>query len=194
MCRVGWSTKSAALELGKDSHGYGYGGTGKKSTGNTYVDYGTKYGNNDILGCLLDMTTGQVSYTKNGEGLGEAFIISDVDRQSVLFPAILIKNAKIDLNFGAKPFQFSPPAGFKTLVTGLEEDIVCGSSEDLHFQKSSEKHKPMALILLPAKDLAEQVYESIQSFTQYVTSPPVQSVLLIGGGNDKMAKVLSVEG
>lgn len=189
LCRIGWSTKASALELGKDSHGYGYGGTGKKSTGNTYVDYGGKYGNNDTMGCLLDMGTGKVSYTKNGESLGEAFEVSEIDRQSILFPAVLMKNAAITLNFGEHPFKHKIPAGFHSIVSGVESDIVSGSSDELHMQASSEKHKPMSLILLPAKDLAEQVYNSIESFTQYITSPPVQSVLLIGGGNDKAAKV-----
>ena len=186
---MGWSTKASALELGKDSHGYGYGGTGKKSTGNTYIDYGTKYGNGDVIGCLLDMTSGRISYHKNGEPLGEAFVVSEVDRQAVLFPAILMKNARITLNFGAQPFKHPIPAGYQSLLAGSDEEVVSGSSEGLHFQGSAESHKPMALILLPAKDLAEQVYESICSFTRHVASPPVHSVLLIGGGNDKAAKV-----
>ncbi len=28
LCRVGWSTRAAALDLGTDAHGYGFGGTG----------------------------------------------------------------------------------------------------------------------------------------------------------------------
>jgi ATP-dependent RNA helicase DDX1 len=135
------------------------------------------------------MTTGQIAYSKNGESLGEAFIVSDIDKDSILFPAVLMKNSSVVLNFGEVPFQFPVPVGCSTLVSGGDEEVVSGLSDDLHFQSSTEKHKPMALILLPAKDLAEQVHNSIESFTQYVTSPSVQSVLLIGGGNDKLSKV-----
>ena len=31
LCRVGWSTPAGKLDLGTDSQGYGFGGTGKKS-------------------------------------------------------------------------------------------------------------------------------------------------------------------
>lgn len=31
LCRVGWSTLAGALDLGTDKHGFGFGGTGKKS-------------------------------------------------------------------------------------------------------------------------------------------------------------------
>lgn len=188
ICRVGWSTKSASLELGKDSHGYGYGGTGKKSTANTYLDYGGKYGNGDMIGCLVDMENGKISYRKNGRSLGDAFDISDIDRQSVLFPAVLIKKCKVSLNFGNRPFKFSPTAEYKSLVAGSAKDIVDASSNELHFQSLGEKRKPMALVLLPAKDLAEQVYESIRGFAQYLRDPAIESALLIGGGNDKAVK------
>lgn len=191
LCRVGWSTKAAALELGKDGHGYGYGGTGKKSTGNTYVDYGAKYGNGDTIGCLLDVSVGRVYFFKNGEALGEAFALCEPDCGAVLFPAVLVKNATVTLNFGACPFRFPLPST-GSLVSGPEEDVVSGSSAVFHFQDSAEKHKPLSLVLLPAKDLAEQVYMSLKSLSRHVCSPPVQSVLLIGGGNDKAAKVFWV--
>lgn len=31
LCRFGWSTRAGRLDLGTDRHGFGYGGTGKKS-------------------------------------------------------------------------------------------------------------------------------------------------------------------
>lgn len=38
--RVGWSAQPAALDLGTDRHGFGYGGTGKKSHSRSFEDYG----------------------------------------------------------------------------------------------------------------------------------------------------------
>ena len=40
LCRVGWSTAQANLELGTDSQGYGFGGTGKKSFARQFDTYG----------------------------------------------------------------------------------------------------------------------------------------------------------
>jgi ATP-dependent RNA helicase DDX1 len=40
LCRVGWSTPDAALDLGTDRFGFGYGGTGKKSFNKDFASYG----------------------------------------------------------------------------------------------------------------------------------------------------------
>lgn len=40
LCRVGWSTDKATLDLGTDKFGYGFGGTGKKSWGKQFDTYG----------------------------------------------------------------------------------------------------------------------------------------------------------
>ena len=44
LCRVGWSVKHAALDLGTQPGSFGYGGTGKKSTKRQFEDYGKPYG------------------------------------------------------------------------------------------------------------------------------------------------------
>jgi ATP-dependent RNA helicase DDX1 len=114
--RLGWSTKAANLELGKDSHGFGYGGTAKKSFNNSFEDYGEKYSTSDTIGCLLDLTVGEISYTKNGQPLGVAFRLnpnsgtghaSSTSSETVYFPAILLKGTSVELNFGEKPFCLS---------------------------------------------------------------------------------------
>lgn len=40
LCRVGWSTQDAVLDLGTDRLGFGFGGTGKKSFGKQFDTYG----------------------------------------------------------------------------------------------------------------------------------------------------------
>lgn len=40
LCRVGWSTLKASLDLGTDRQGFGFGGTGKKSFGKQFDNYG----------------------------------------------------------------------------------------------------------------------------------------------------------
>jgi ATP-dependent RNA helicase DDX1 len=73
ICRLGWSSMAAHLELGKDAHGFGYGGTGKKSLNNGFEDYGEKYVNGDTIGCYLNWGDKTVSFSKNGKFLGPAF-------------------------------------------------------------------------------------------------------------------------
>lgn len=44
LCRLGWATRAAGLELGTDKQGFGFGGTGKKSFAKSFEDYGEKFG------------------------------------------------------------------------------------------------------------------------------------------------------
>ena len=101
LCRVGWSSSEASLELGSDAHGYGFGGTGKKSHDKVFADYGEAFGKGDVVGCRLRLAgdgSGDVSFTKNGVELGEAFAVpARADR--VMYPAILLKNAEIVADF-----------------------------------------------------------------------------------------------
>ena len=55
LCRVGWSTANASLELGVDKHGFGFGGTGKKSFAKQFDAYGEPFGLKDIVGCFIDL-------------------------------------------------------------------------------------------------------------------------------------------
>lgn len=64
--RVGWSVPSGQLDLGTDNQGFGYGGTGKKSFGKQFDDYGETYGVNDIVGSLIDLDQMKIRYFKNG--------------------------------------------------------------------------------------------------------------------------------
>lgn len=41
LCRVGWSTDKATLDLGVDKFGFGFGGTGKKSYARQFDSYGS---------------------------------------------------------------------------------------------------------------------------------------------------------
>ncbi|XP_034944568.1 heterogeneous nuclear ribonucleoprotein U-like protein 2 isoform X2 [Chelonus insularis] len=102
--RAGWSTAFTSMQLGEEKFSYGYGGTGKISTGNNFTDYGPSFGLNDILGCYLDMESGDeivITYTLNGESLGEAFRIQKSELEGkALFPHLLTKNCAFVCNFG----------------------------------------------------------------------------------------------
>mmetsp|Transcript_26416 Transcript_26416/g.39193 ORF Transcript_26416/g.39193 Transcript_26416/m.39193 type:complete len:741 (+) Transcript_26416:51-2273(+) len=193
ICRVGWSTKTSSLELGKDAHGYGYGGTAKKSHSNTFEDYGIKYGDGDCVGCYLDMDQGRVVYTVNGESQGLAFNLTDVDRSAVLFPAVLLKGCAVELNFGGSPFSYPPTPDVSSIVQAAGTDIMEASSPALHMQAGG-KRRPMALILEPARDLAEQVYETVIALARHVQSPPVTAALLVGGDNSRGQKAALRDG
>ncbi|XP_015605100.1 heterogeneous nuclear ribonucleoprotein U-like protein 2 isoform X2 [Cephus cinctus] len=102
--RVGWSVAQTSMQLGEEKLSYGYGGTGKKSTNNKFTDYGGTFTKDDVVGCFLDMSNDEnviISYTLNGENLGEAFTISKAELgEKALFPHVLSKNCSFACNFG----------------------------------------------------------------------------------------------
>eukprot|EP00435_Cladocopium_sp_Y103_P030006 s802_g7.t1 len=81
--------------LGTDLQGFGYGGTGKKSHGGVFEDYGEPFGAGDTLHCRVSRSVSgdlTVSYQKNGRELGKAFEIEADQllalKNLVLYPAL----------------------------------------------------------------------------------------------------------
>lgn len=179
LCRVGWSTASAALELGVDKNGFGFGGTGRKSFAKQFDPYGEPFGLHDIIGCSLDLDERTVAWSKNGKHLGVAFTIPDTLSHCAFYPATTLKNAELKFNFGDQPFRFPPPAPIKGLAQQPDENIqVSGGSAAA---KPRQGGTPLALIIEPSLELAQQTAAQIDLFKKYLPAPGVRSAVLIGG-------------
>ncbi|XP_020294634.1 heterogeneous nuclear ribonucleoprotein U isoform X2 [Pseudomyrmex gracilis] len=102
--RIGWSAPYTSMQLGEDKLSYAYTSTGQKGTDGKFVDYGSKFGKDDVVGCYLDMTHENIvelTYTVNGKDLGSAFSVSKEELgDKPLFPHILSKNCTFVCNFG----------------------------------------------------------------------------------------------
>ncbi|CAH8589501.1 unnamed protein product [Schistosoma turkestanicum] len=129
--RLGWSTNDASLVLGTDSKGFGYGAdrtgigsadqpnpVGKFIYANNSVDYGMPIVPGDVVGCYLELgpidnknnRKIDVHYSYNGQILEAPNFKLDesLTPDTALFPAVSLKNARVELNFGDKPFNFPP--------------------------------------------------------------------------------------
>jgi ATP-dependent RNA helicase DDX1 len=183
ICRVGWSTVAAHLELGKDKHGYGYGSTGFKSNGG-FEKYGDgKFQNGDAVGCYIDLVKREVSYSRNGAQMGKAFDIPQEMVGSVFFPAVLLKNSELMVNFGEHPFKFAPALPNCTALFKAPADQLLRADSNAVFVTTG-KRKPLALIIEPTRDLAEQVYQALKDFTKYVRQPTLECAIATGGGEN----------
>lgn len=180
ICRVGWSTVAAHLELGKDAHGYGFGSTGFKSNGG-FEKYGDgKFQNSDAIGCFIDFQRKEVSYSRNGAHLGKAFDLPPETIGSVFFPAVLLKNSEMVVNFGEHPFKHAPVLPGYTAIGKAPGNQVFRSDSSEVFIGSGTR-QPLAIIIEPTRDLAEQVYQAIKDFTKYITGPSLECAIAIGG-------------
>merc|ERR1719410_3209257 len=68
-----------------------------------FEDYGEKFTKGDVVGAFIDFSQNEinVTFTKNGEDQGDAFQISKEELGSgSLFPHIMTRNVKFEVNFG----------------------------------------------------------------------------------------------
>uniref|UniRef100_A0A5F5PUY6 ATP-dependent RNA helicase n=4 Tax=Equus TaxID=9789 RepID=A0A5F5PUY6_HORSE len=183
LCRVGWSSMQASLDLGTDKFGFGFGGTGKKSHNKQFDNYGEEFTMHDTIGCYLDIDKGHIKFSKNGKDLGLAFEIPQHMKNQALFPACVLKNAELKFNFGEEEFKFPPKDGFVALSKALDSYVV-KSQHTGNAQVAQTKflpNAPKALIVEPSRELAEQTLNNVKQFKKYIDNPKLRELLIIGG-------------
>ncbi|XP_055693754.1 ATP-dependent RNA helicase Ddx1 [Lutzomyia longipalpis] len=185
LCRVGWSTQSANLDLGTCKYGFGFGGTGKKSNSRQFDDYGEAFGINDVIGCLLDLQGNEVKFMKNGKDLGVAFRVPDNLRTETFYPAVVLKNAEMLFNFGEEAFKHPPPQGFVGLAAVDQKNVrknpLAVPTAAAVADAKPKPNAPQAIIIEPSRELAEQTLNQITRFKKYLKDPLINELLLIGG-------------
>ncbi|CAL1280444.1 unnamed protein product [Larinioides sclopetarius] len=182
LCRVGWSTPAASLDLGTDKQGFGFGGTGKKSFGKQFDSYGEAFGMHDVIGCYLNLDDRSIKFAKNGVDFGEAFKIPDNLRKSAFYPAVVLKNAEMEFNFGETTFRYPPENGYVAVCSASKECVVNNSiTGESSGPVKNIKNAPQAIIIEPSRELAEQTLKCIQNFKKYLKDPKVRELLIIGG-------------
>uniref|UniRef100_A0A672P3X8 ATP-dependent RNA helicase n=1 Tax=Sinocyclocheilus grahami TaxID=75366 RepID=A0A672P3X8_SINGR len=172
LCRLGWSTAEASLDLGTDKYGFGFGGTGKKSHNKQFDSYGEEFTMHDTIGCYIDLDKCQVSFSKNGNDLGLAFEIPPQLKNQPFFASCVLKNAELKFNFGDEPFKNQPKDGYVAVNQASDGHVVKSSQTGSAkvSQVKSISNAPRALIIEPSKELAEQTLNNVN-----------QDLLIIGG-------------
>ncbi|XP_018576572.1 ATP-dependent RNA helicase Ddx1 [Anoplophora glabripennis] len=188
LCRVGWSSLQANLDLGTDRFGFGFGGTGKKSNNKQFDNYGEAFGKCDVITCLLDADSGEIRFCKNGVDLGRAFTADKNLIRNGMFPAVVLKNAEMEFNFGNKEFKHSLPQGYQPINSASHDQVVTNSNGQGGSAGSAPKianNAPQAIIIEPSRELAEQTSNQIKKFKKYLEDPTIRELLVIGGINVK---------
>ena len=112
---------NTSWNIGDSVNGAVYNSGGNKFYNNTYNTYGATYTTNDIIGVAYDADLGDLYFYKNGilQGGGAAF--TGLSR-NVVWDASLSHNGSsssrtVHINFGQRPFAYTPPTGFLALNT-----------------------------------------------------------------------------
>lgn len=80
------------------------------------------------MGCLLDFTSNQISYTLNGSSMGMAFEVPAQMHGQPLYPAVALKGGQITSCFGGTraKFRYGPPAGFTGIADAPSSHLTTG--------------------------------------------------------------------
>jgi len=102
--------------------------------------YGAAFAAGDIMGCAFDADTGKIWWHKNGvwqaagdpvNGVNPGFTVTLSAGKGWRFVIGHNPNANQAINFGQRPFNYPPPAGFKALCTtnlpATDAPITAGS-------------------------------------------------------------------
>ena len=80
------------------------------------VAYASTFAAGDVIGCAFDATDGSLVFYKNGvsQGVNATGLTSTEYRYFPYFPCYTYT---AEVNFGQKPFQFTPPYGYQSLTS-----------------------------------------------------------------------------
>jgi hypothetical protein len=109
--------QSSALTsyLGSTSTGYGYyANNGNKYNNGSATAYGATYTSTDIIGVAFDADAGTLTFYKNNVSQGTAFTGLT---GTTYFAAVGNGGSSASINFGQRPFSYTPPTGFNALNT-----------------------------------------------------------------------------
>jgi hypothetical protein len=115
---IGISKASSPLNtyLGSDANSWSYfQDNGNKWTNNTGSAYGADWDSGDVIGVALDVDNGTLTFYKNNVSQGTAFTGLT---SGLYFPSVAMENGSAGvINFGQRPFTYTPPTGFVALNT-----------------------------------------------------------------------------
>jgi len=118
--QIGWATLDTTFTdengVGDTKDSYAYDGKRVKKWNGAPKAYGLPWAGGDVIGCLLDLDDGRVTYYRNGELLGVAFTQVECQRAGVAyFPALTLSQfERCTLNLGHRPFEYPVP-GYRPL-------------------------------------------------------------------------------
>ena len=99
-----------------EANSWAYWSAGNKYTNGSSSSYGASWTTGDVIGVALDMDAGTLTFYKNNTSQGIAFS----GLTGTMFPAVTAYNPNttvFGMNFGQRPFAYTPPTGYVALNT-----------------------------------------------------------------------------
>ena len=115
---------------GQSNTDWTYLGDGRKVSNAGRTSYGSSYSSGDIVGVAFDADAGTLTFYVNGVSQGTAFTGLT---SGPYFPVVIddsnSNQTNQSLNFGQRPFAYTPPTGYKSLcTTNLPDPTIADGS------------------------------------------------------------------
>ena len=114
---VGIGTAVTTGIVGGSTAQWGYYSNGNKYTNSAGTAYGASYTTGDVIGVAYDADAGSLTFYKNGTSQGVAY----TGLSGTMFALAATRTTGgtniSNLNFGQRPFSYTPPTGFVALNT-----------------------------------------------------------------------------
>jgi hypothetical protein len=107
------SANGLSTYVGNTATSYGYDSAGNKNNNGIGVAYGASWVAGDIIGVAFDADALTLTFYKNNVSQGLAYTVS----AGQYFAGLSTYNQNITINFGQRPFSYTPPTGFYPLNT-----------------------------------------------------------------------------
>ncbi|DBA04622.1 TPA: hypothetical protein N0F65_012205 [Lagenidium giganteum] len=139
-------------------------------------------GGGDVLAAA---ETRVVRFSKNGVMFDDASPLDpSFGRKAALFPAVAVKNAAVAANFGDNLAPTAPE--FIGVGQAQPDQLALNTSESIADRTSFAANGdavavPLAIIVEPSRDLAQQVFDCSVAFKKYFVNPSIRSSLAVGG-------------
>jgi len=94
-----------------------YAQDGNYYNGSSWAAYGATYTTNDVIGLAVDLDSQTIEFFKNGTSQGQK---TSIGLSGISVTAIVynyITGSAQAVNFGQRPFAYTPPTGFRSLCT-----------------------------------------------------------------------------
>ncbi len=115
--QIGIISESASFVGGQATQGVLYWSNGNKTVDAVNSAYGASYVAGDTIGVALDNDAGSVTFYKNNVSQGAISIAVRSYTAAICSASALSASGPFNINFGQRPFAYTPPAGFRALNT-----------------------------------------------------------------------------
>jgi hypothetical protein len=117
-CGVATAADISGSGVGNNAFSWGYFNNGNKYNNGVSTAYGASYTSGDVIGIAFDNTIGTLTFYKNNVSQGAAFTSLSAN---TYFFAMEGRTGgtpnNVSINFGQRPFAYTPPTGFVALNT-----------------------------------------------------------------------------